>query len=74
MELENNPDWKSFVVLMMNNRGDHELMKTCIQKKDNNEEGGQIAFVINQSDNCQSRFGLVEQTNYEKMQLTMNKQ
>ena len=73
MELENNPDWKSFIVLMMNNRGDHELMKTCIQKKDNNEEGGQIAFVINQSDNCESRFGLVEQTNYEKMQLTMNK-
>lgn len=40
MELENNKEWKSFVVLMMNNRGDHELMKTCIQTKDNNEEGG----------------------------------
>lgn len=29
-ELANNPDWKSFMVLMMNSKGDHELVKVCV--------------------------------------------
>ena len=62
-EYLDNPDWSSFMVLMMNEDGsDHVLLKTCVQNKHATSLENNIAFVITSSQKCSQRIAFVQST------------
>ena len=45
------PNWLAYVVLLMNDKGEHKLVKICVPKS----EGGMLAFALEPNDKCSDR-------------------